>query len=217
MRKEIRKNLSMASAPNLDIVHSHLLNVGGKVSPELYTSIRGVGPISIPSCRDQNLCYFLGRSIIGQQLSTKAARSIWNKLEQAAEQRVGIPGYFGTASQREFRKCGVSANKMKALRSLYTANKKGILDSEHLGELDHNTRSSQLKSIWGIGQWTCDMASIFYFLCPDIWPETDASVQRTFHHLAGRGAHDSTLNRFSPYRSYLALSMWQFADAVPTN
>ena len=207
----------MALKPDLDLIHSHLLDVGGRISPELFASIRGVGPISIPGCREQSLCHFLGRSIVGQQLSTKAARSIWNKLEQAAERGGGIPDIFGTASQQEFRECGVSANKMKALQSLYKANEEGLLDSEHLGALDHVARSSQLRSIWGIGQWTCDMASIFYFLCSDIWPEADVSVQRVFRHLAGHSVRDSTSERFSPYRSYLALSMWKCADAVPIN
>ena len=59
------------------------------------------------------------------------------------------------------------------------------------------------------------MALIFYFHLPDVWPEGDVAVQRTFKRLIGRRKPKKAVARFAPYRSYLALSMWRLVDASP--
>jgi len=154
--------------------------------------------------------------VIGQQLSTKAARSIWAKVESAASLvGTGIPQFFAKDSIDALRESGVSSNKIKALRCLYAAEREGLLCSQTLRQLDHDTRSQQLLSIWGIGQWTCDMASIFYCRCPDVWPEGDVTVQKAFARLIGRRKAAKAASQFAPCRSYLALSMWQVVDAAP--
>ena len=66
-----------------------------------------------------------------------------------------------------------------------------------------------MSQLWGIGQWTCDIASLFYCREPDMWPEGDVAVQRMFRALIGRRKPDRAAARFAPYRSYLALAMWR--------
>lgn len=183
----------------------------------LVDALCSVGPVSLPERKDNGLGHFLARSVINQQLSTKAAQSIWSKVEAAAlSAGVGATEYFGLADTASLRQCGVSKNKIKALRSLYEAEVSGVLNTETLLQLGHAARSEQLLAIWGIGQWTCDMVSIFYYRCPDIWPETDTSVQRTFTSLIGRRCTKKVASLFIPYRSFLALAMWQFVDNLPT-
>ena len=84
--------------------------------------------------------------------------------------------------------------------------------------MDAAERSALLLELRGVGQWTVDMASIFYFGDPDIWPAGDLAVARTFRgYLSARQARrmDALVERFAPHRSYLALYMWRIIDAQP--
>ena len=204
----------MRASHDPELIHTFILGVAAGISAPLYEAVSTTGSLSAPNRGDEGLGCFLARAIVNQQLSNKAARAIWNRVETAASLAGStIPEFFGTDCSEDLRACGVSANKTKALRSLYAAAHEGMLCSESLRELDHEARSRQLLSIWGIGQWTCDMVSIFYFGCPDIWPEGDATVQKTFRGLIGRQDPHKTAKLFAPYRSHLALAMWATNDS----
>lgn len=91
----------------------------------------------------------------------------------------------------------------------------GLLALQTLDEMDAQTKSTHLQQIWGVGQWTADMALIFFFQEPDVWPKGDISVQKIFRQYVdgGKTAPDSnTAELFAPYRSYLALYMWRIVD-----
>lgn len=196
-------------------IHSKFLKTSASVSSALVEALDSVGPISFPERKSEGLELFLARAVIGQQLSAKASQSIWSKVETAAQSTgVGITEYLNVANTELLRQCGISRNKVKALRALCEAKRKGSLCEETLLQLDHNARSKRLTSIWGIGQWTCDMASIFYCHSPDIWPETDTAVQRTFANLIGQRNTSEVALQFAPLRSFLALAMWRFADRM---
>lgn len=200
---------------NPDQVHSRILDIASRISSPLFDAIKAIGPVSFPERENTAFSHFLSRAIVGQQLSTKVARSIWAKVEAAASSaESGIPTFFDDDCQDALRACGVSRNKIKALRSLCAAEREGLFCSQDLRNLTHETRSQRLLSIWGIGQWTCDMASIFYFRCPDIWPQGDVTVQRVFTRLIGRRKPVRAASYFAPYRSYLALAMWEITDAL---
>jgi len=189
-------------------LHARFLEIATDISSTLFEAIKAAGPITIPNRTDNGLGYFLSRAVVGQQLSTHAARSIWARIEDAvASAGKEIPQFFDTASEEVFRACGVSRNKMKALQSISEAEGEGRLEADILRDMDAVERSQELLSIWGIGQWTCDMASIFYFNSPDVWPVGDVTVQKTFSRLIRRRNPSRAAERFSPYRSYLSLSM----------
>jgi DNA-3-methyladenine glycosylase II len=82
--------------------------------------------------------------------------------------------------------------------------------------MDHRARSAHLCAIWGIGQWTADMVSIFYRRDEDVWPAGDASVQRIFAKFIGRRQPVKAAQRFAPHRSILALHMWRLLDGPPS-
>jgi len=197
-------------------IHARFLDIAAGISAPLAEAVSAIGPVYFPDREDKGLGYFLSRAVIGQQLSTKAARSIWARVESASSSAGdGIPQFFDDHSIDVLRDCGVSSNKIKALRCLHKAEHDGLLCGQTLRQLDHDARSQHLLAIWGIGQWTCDMASIFYCRCPDVWPEGDVAVQKTFARLIGRRKPSKAAAHFAPYRSYLALSMWQTVNAVP--
>lgn len=160
---------------------------------------------------------FLARVIVGQQLSTSAARSIWSRIESAArEAGIEITDLFAEDCHDVLRACGLSRNKVRALNHIRAAHLEGRLSGERLRALDHAAISEELLSLWGVGQWTSDMAALFYCRCPDVWPEQDVTVRKTFGRLIGpRRKASKWAAHFAPHRSWLALYMWAYVDALP--
>lgn len=200
-------------------LHRQFLRTAGKFSPELRSHLQRLGPLQIPSRKHLGLPHFLARVIIGQQLSTKAAHTIWSRIKTAArdaDQR--IPHYFCPENIDAIRACGASGNKAKALLAINEAYAGGVISPARLRKMDFDTRSATLLELRGVGQWTVDIASMFYFGDTDIWPVGDLAVARTFRsYLNAKQARkiDDLVARFSPNRSYLAYYMWQIIDGVP--
>jgi DNA-3-methyladenine glycosylase II len=196
--------------------HRRFVGLAEAISPALAIDLTAVGPVAWPERRDGGLGLFLSRAVVGQQLSTRVARVIWSRIEalprDAGEDVLGI---FRADNARALRACGVSGNKVKALIAIREAAMAGRLAEDALRTITADERSRQLQAIWGIGQWTCDMASIFHFRDFDVWPEGDAAVIRTFARYIGRRKPAKTAARFAPQRSVLALYMWTIIDGVP--
>lgn len=198
-------------------IHQRFVGIAGDVSEPLVRAIETVGPRRFPDRGHVPLAHFLARAVVGQQLSTKAARSIWTRIEQAAAAAgISLPEFFDGDRHEVLRRCGVSRSKIRALGEIRTAHRDGRLDGEYLRRLDHAGITQELSSLWGVGQWTCDMVALFYCGCPDVWPRQDVTVQKTFSRLIGpRRKPEKWAARFTPHRSWLALYMWGLVDAVP--
>jgi DNA-3-methyladenine glycosylase II len=176
-----------------------------------------MGRLALPKRNGRSLAWFLARVVTGQQLSTSAARSIWARVEERVrESGASMPDYFCAKNTRALRRCGLSRAKVQTLIAIRAAHTRGLLSVTRLRRMAHADRAEHLQQIWGIGQWTADMASIFYFGDPDVWPEGDAGVNRGLATIVNRRSK-KTLRRiadaFSPYRSFLALYMWRSLDA----
>jgi DNA-3-methyladenine glycosylase II len=197
-------------------VYNRFCEISVEISPVLHQAITSAGPIKLGQRRELSLPVLLCRAIAGQQLSVKAARTIWGRVVQSAN-GAGVAEYVAAADAAELRACGMSQNKSKAMKSIVAAHESGRLDVGELETMDHEARSRRLTEIWGVGQWTADMIGISYFADPDIWPEQDVTVWKTLQRLTSRRRKTSlTAARFAPYRTYLALYMWKIADAQPT-
>jgi DNA-3-methyladenine glycosylase II len=197
-------------------IHKELIAIARGLAPSLCEALQAVGPLCLPKPKDGNLGYFLSRAVVGQQLSTRAAATIWGRVEGAVSSAHShIPEFFNDQSFETIRGCGVSGSKVKALQGIREAQRADKLCGKTLAAMDHAERSEQLQELWGIGQWTCDMASMFFCRCPDVWPEGDVTVQKIFKRLIGRRKPSKTAKYFAPHRSYLALTMWEIADARP--
>lgn len=198
-------------------VHRRFLAIAADISGPLLEALETVGPRRFPDRGDVPLGRFLARAVVGQQLSTRAARSIWSRVEQAAaEAGVDVPELCSDERQQLLRDCGLSRNKARALAAIRAAERDGRLDGARLRGLDHGTIAAELGQLRGVGPWTCDMAALFYCRCPDVWPEGDVTVQKTFSRLIGaRRKPAKWAARFAPERSWLALYMWAAVDARP--
>ncbi len=156
---------------SLDIkahIHRHLVETARDLSAELAEGIAVAGPLALPKPDARGLSVFLARAVIGQQLSVKAARRIWGRVEGAAHRHGDHLLAFLTEEHAPILKtCGVSGPKVQTLLALNAAEARGDLCPTRLRALTHEARTAHLCRIRGIGPWTGDMAAIFYFQEPE--------------------------------------------------
>lgn len=198
-----------------ETTHARFIDVAEDLSPELAGDIRFVGPVEFPDRREMGIFLFLSRTVISQQISTHAAASIWGRFQTLMMENGNDPVFLHPRNSEALRACGLSGNKVKTLMAIGDAMTDGHLSAETLDTLPVSERCETLLGIWGVGQWTCDMASIFYFGDADIWPEGDVAVQKTFRRYLGRKKPTKAAARFAPQRSVLALYMWQIVHRMP--
>ncbi|HLF23249.1 MAG TPA: hypothetical protein VI565_04935 [Burkholderiales bacterium] len=198
-------------------MHRQLVQTAKQVSPPLQRTLVQFGRVAMPRRDRHGLPRFLARAIVGQQLSTAAARSIWGRIEEAVRaQNSAMPRFFCAQNTRTLRGCGLSRAKVRALIEIRQADEAGLLAPSRLRRMAHAQRAEHLQCIWGVGQWTADMTSMFYFGDRDVWPEGDAGVYRALELIVGRRSRKGMLkiaNAFAPYRTFLALYLWRFLDA----
>lgn len=198
-------------------VHKTLVRTATGCLPSLAVAMKAAGPVKMSTRSDMPLALYLCRSVVGQQLSGKAAGTIWGRVEAYCQQRkLDLGKVIAREGNEWLRACGVSGSKSRAIASIFEAEAAGLLDAATLAGVDHPERSSRVGSIWGIGQWTCDMLSMFYFGEQDVWPRADSAANRVLASFMARdglaGEAWETAQRFSPHRSHLALYMWHIAD-----
>lgn len=143
------------------------------IEPRFAPAIAHVG-YPEPRIRERGYQTLL-RTIVGQQVSFKAAAAIWNKIE-AARGDMDDPDAILAASFDDLRTCGLSRQKQSYARSLAELVKDGTLDLESLPEDDEEAIALMTK-VKGIGRWSAEIYLLFAEGRPDIWPAGDLAVQ----------------------------------------
>jgi DNA-3-methyladenine glycosylase II len=152
------------------------------------------------------------RTIVGQQVSVAAARSMWSKLETA----YGSPPDLNrllTATDEELRAAGISRQKAGYVRSLAQLVLSGELDLAAL-PADDEEAIELLTKIKGIGRWSAEIYLLFAEGRPDVWPAGDLAVQIEMGRLLGHPEKPSekTLRELAepwrPYRGAAAVLAW---------
>lgn len=187
-------------------IHDYLLGIAASTNLRLAELLRKNGVISL-AAQKGTMYEFLARTVIGQQLSTKAAKTIWERYLQLCE---GSPLQYTTDSNAaNIRACGISKNKVAALTALtelFIANPEL---EESLASLPY-TALEEIVCEWkGLGPWSAAMLAMFYFRHEDVWPENDAALNRG---LRNTGSSSAQIEAFSPYRTYVARHIWQGID-----
>lgn len=196
-------------------IHHNFIEIAADLSTNLADAINRVGALDFQPDASLPLAHRLCRSVAGQQLSVKAARTIWNRVVEATN---GVPltKFFIEENADLLHNCGLSKAKVRAVCGIAEKSRQGDLEANDFERLTHEERSSHLTELWGVGQWTADMISIFYFGDEDVWPDGDLAARKTLERLTSRRRKTvRTAEHFAPYRSYLALYMWEYQDAVP--
>ncbi|MCC7325230.1 MAG: DNA-3-methyladenine glycosylase 2 family protein [Burkholderiales bacterium] len=167
----------------------------------------------------------LARAIVGQQISVKAAQSIWDRLVVAtggAGVPVAIdPVRVGRVRMSTLRRVGLSERKASYLRDLARHFRSGTLDSRDWPALADEALIERLVDVKGIGRWTAEMFLIFHELRPDIFPVGDIGLQKAvaLHYHAGNRMPPAELRafgeRWAPYRSVATWYLWRSLDPIP--
>jgi DNA-3-methyladenine glycosylase II len=161
------------------------------------------------------------RSIVGQQLSTKAARSIYTRLTDLFDGRAPSPQELLDADPELVRSAGLSRAKVKYLRSLAEHVVSGELELDRLSELPDEDVTREVTAVKGLGSWTADMFLIFHLGRPDVLPVGDLGVRRAVERAYGLESlpDAETLERLGerwrPYRSLASLYLWESLDNAP--
>ncbi len=195
--------------------HQHLIDTSMIRYSEVYKLVNANGVIFLEKSAKENLFDFLANVVTSQQLSNSAARTIFSRFENAAtEAGISLMDFVSTENSDRLLTCGLSRNKVKALFALKVAFAEGVLCERETLLPTYADISQRITSIWGLGQWSADMAAIFYYELPDVWSEGDMSLQRGISVLTGTSPEESldVASNFSPYKSFLALHIWKGVD-----
>jgi len=153
----------------------------------------------------------LVKSVVAQQISTKAAETVWGRL---CTQLTDItPENIAAADVNEIQKCGLSMRKAGYIKGLGNAAICGDLDLLKLSVLPDDAVIKKLLSLHGLGVWTAEMILIFSLCRPDVVSWGDLAIRRGMMNLYGlknlsKEQFDRYRKRYSPYGSVASLYLW---------
>ncbi|MSP76455.1 MAG: DNA-3-methyladenine glycosylase 2 family protein [Rhodospirillaceae bacterium] len=188
-----------------------------RVDPDFARVLKDVGH---PVRREMPMGFGgLMRSIVGQQVSVHAARSIWLRLEAAVPSME--PAEFLAQNDEQLRAVGLSGAKVRYGRSLAADVAGGRIDFTALDDLDDAAAIAMLTQAKGIGPWTAEIYLMFAHGRPDIMPGLDLGLVVAAQHLKRlRKRPDAKrllkiAEAWRPWRSAAALLLWHYRRSMP--
>ena len=162
----------------------------------------------------------LARAILYQQLSGKAAATIVGRVEAAIGSDRLHCDTLARCDDADLRGCGVSGNKLLALRDLARREEAGeIPDLRRMSTMSEDAIVQALVPIRGIGRWTVEMMLMFRLGRPDVLPIDDLGIRKGAQRVDGADAMPTPKELaargecWGPYRSYASVYLWRIADA----
>lgn len=168
---------------------------------------------------DTDLFSAVVHHIIGQQISTKAQATIWQRMQDALGQ-VNAETIL-SAGVSNLQALGISFRKAEYITDFARKVHTGEFDIEAVSQMSDTDAISALSSLKGIGVWTAEMILLFCMQRPDIFSYDDLAIQRglrmVYHHRRiDRKLFEKYRRRFSPYCSVASLYLWAVSGgAIP--
>ena len=168
---------------------------------------------------DTDLFSAVVHHIIGQQISTKAQATIWQRMQDALGQ-VNAETIL-SAGVSDLQALGISFRKAEYITDFARKVHTGEFDIEAVSQMSDTDAISALSSLKGIGVWTAEMILLFCMQRPDIFSYDDLAIQRglrmVYHHRRiDRKLFEKYRRRFSPYCSVASLYLWAVSGgAIP--
>ncbi len=166
----------------------------------------------------------LVRSIVGQQLSTTAARAIYARLTDRFGGRTPTPVEVLEDDPDELRAAaGLSRAKVAYLRSLAEHVLSGELELERLDALSDEQATEELVAVRGIGEWSAHMFLMFHLQRPDVVAVGDLGIRRAvmlhygFDELPSAAEVAALAERWRPHRTLACRFLWRSLEAMPLN
>ena len=167
----------------------------------------------------------LARSIVGQQISVKAAQAVWDRfaaLMPVASTRIQPAAVLQLAVETQ-RTAGLSARKVEYLRDLAEHFEAGRVHVRQWTQMDDEAIVEELVAIRGIGRWTAEMFLIFYLMRPNVLPLDDVGLLKGIseNYFSGepvsRAEAREVGEAWSPYRSVATWYIWRSLDPLPVD
>jgi DNA-3-methyladenine glycosylase II len=171
----------------------------------------------------------LARSIVGQQISVKAAQAVWDRFARAAQGSaaagtLGIaldPARVARMRVTTMRRCGFSERKAEYVRDLARHFVTGRLTPHTWSALDDEALIEALVDVKGIGRWTAEMFLMFHEVRADVLPIGDIGLQNAMAILYNKGERmlpaqmREYAERWAPWRSVATWYLWRSLEPVP--
>jgi DNA-3-methyladenine glycosylase II len=161
------------------------------------------------------------RSIVGQQLSTKAARTIYGRMLELFDGHAPTPEQLLAADPDAIRAAGLSRPKINYLRDLAQHVEDGELELDRLDELSDEKIIEELIAVKGIGEWSAHMFLMFHLGRPDVLPVGDQGIrnavktQYRLRKLPDAKRLEKLARPWRPYRTLACLYLWSSLDNQP--
>lgn len=189
-----------------------------KEDPKLAKLLLSI-PLKEPKV-EQDIYLVLLRSIVGQQLSTKAAATIWDRFLKIFPERYPEPNVVLRADVEMLRNCGLSYQKAGYIRNIASFSLSENLSDEFLSKMNDSEILAYVSQIKGVGKWTVEMILMFALGREDVFPVDDLGVRNGMIKLYGvtstgklqKAELEQIAKRWSPYRSYACMLLWDWKD-----
>lgn len=161
------------------------------------------------------------RAIVGQQLSTKAARTIYLRVLDLFDGATPSPEQLLEASEENLRGCGLSGRKTEYVRDLARHVLSGELELDRLGQLDDEQVIEEIVAVRGLGRWTAEMFLLFHLQRPDVLSGGDLGIRKAIQIEYGLEEMPTPTQvieigePWRPHRSLASLYLWESLAAVP--
>jgi len=196
--------------------------------PVMADLVKRLGPMSVAERRRRrgqpprdDAYVALVRAVVGQQLSTKAARTIYDRVVALFDDGVPSPEQLLAADEDALRGAGLSGRKVEYLRDLAQHVVDGELELNRLSELSDEEVIEEVTAVRGLGRWTAEMFLIFHLGRPDVISGGDLGIRRaieTEYGLARIPTPDDVVERaeaWKPHRSLACIYLWESLAVTP--
>jgi DNA-3-methyladenine glycosylase II len=162
------------------------------------------------------------RAIVGQQLSTKAARTIYLRVLDLFDGTTPSPEQLLEASEEDLRGCGLSGRKTEYVRDLARHVLSGELELDRLEELEDEQVIEEIVAVRGLGRWTAEMFLLFHLQRRDVLSGGDLGIRKAIQIEYGLEEMPTPTRVLEigevwrPYRSLASLYLWESLAAVPS-
>lgn len=159
------------------------------------------------------------RAIAGQQISVKAAQSVWTRVAGAVD--VTSPGGVLRSKVTDLRSCGLSLRKVEYMQDLARHFDGELIRPESWASMEDEDIVEQLIQVRGIGRWSAEMFLIFHLLRPNVFPSDDLGLQKAIalrykkrYPLSPRMLAEFR-KKFSPWGTVATWYLWRSLDPMP--
>jgi len=175
------------------------------------------GQVSLQSRGDAFVT--LARSVVGQQISVKAAQTVWDRFAKLPDQMT--PAQLLRLKIDDMRAAGLSARKVEYLVDLALHFDNGLVHVEAWTGMDDEAIIDELVAIRGIGRWTAEMFLIFHLMRPNVLPLDDVGlingISKCYFSgdVVSRSDAREVSQAWAPYRTVATWYIWRSLDPVP--